>query len=102
MIQPEPLIRGECPVCHKAIMNIRKTAYLESGMEFFVKFNDGSIASFSICKECYAKATQEDMDKIIQSQILNWGIDVEKTLRWFYTKAVFLKIDKWGVTKDAV
>lgn len=81
-------------------MNEKKTAYLENGMEFFVKFNDNSIASFSICKNCYGKVSQEDMDKIIQSQIVNWGIDIENTLKWYYTKAVHLKITKWANTKN--
>jgi hypothetical protein len=94
-----PLIRGNCPVCNKNIMNDKKTAYLECGMEFYVKFSDDSIASFSICKDCFKTATQGDMDKIIGSQIINWGIDIEKQMKWYYSKAVHLKIVKWKETK---
>jgi hypothetical protein len=55
-----------------------------------------------MCNECFKIAKQEDMDKIIQSQIVNWGIDIAKQLNWYYTKAVHLKIIKWDKDKNAI
>jgi hypothetical protein len=96
----EPLTRGECPVCKKIIMNKDKSEYINGGESFFVKFSDDSVAEFSICKDCYSTITQEQLGEIMKSQIVNWGIDISKQLRWFYGVAVHLKISKYAKLKD--
>lgn len=98
----QPLIRGLCPVCNKKIMNDKKTAYINNGMEFYTRFSDNSIAKFAICKDCYDKITQEQLDKIIRSQIVNWGLEISKQMLWYAQKAVHLKIIKHGKDKNAV
>ena len=96
----QPLIRGLCPICNKTIMNPKKTAYINGGFEFFVLFNDNSRASFSCCEECYKNITQEQLDEIMKSQILNWGLEIIQTQTWYSRKAVHLKIIKHGRMKD--
>jgi hypothetical protein len=103
MIKILPLVRGVCPVCNKKIMNETKTALINGGFEFWVAFQDDTKAQFSICEDCYSKITQEQLDEILKSQVMNWGMEVEANLRWFYTQAVHLKIvkharDKSGLT----
>ena len=83
-------------------MNEAKTAFMNGGFEFFVKFNDGGHATFAICEDCYAKLTQEQMDEIMRSQIVNWGIEIQKQLSWYIAQAVHLKIIKWSNTKDGL
>jgi len=73
-------------------MNDKKTAYINGGMEFWVRFNDGNNATFSICETCYSTITQEQLDEIMKSQIVNWGLEIASQLQWFYKIAVHLKI----------
>jgi hypothetical protein len=94
MMKILPLVRGVCPVCNKKIMNDTKTQYINTGFEFWVKFSDESKAQFSICEDCYSKITQEQLDAIMQSQIVNWGEEITKQMQWYYTQAVHLKIVK--------
>ena len=98
----KPLIRGICPVCNRTIMNEKKTAYNDYGMAFFTKFDDGSQAEFSICKDCYKTLTQEQADRIISQQIVNWGEDIYKQMLWYSRKAVHLKIVKWNKDKSGL
>ena len=98
----EQLIRGECPICKKIIMDKRKMSYINGGMEFWVQFNDKSRATFSICEDCYKTLTQEQLDEIMRFQIVSWGVEISQTLIWFYRKAVHLKIVKHARTKDAI
>lgn len=102
MEQIQLLARGTCPVCNRIIMNEQKTAYNEHGMEFFVKWHDGSIGSYGICKQCFATLTQEQIDAINSRQITNWGDDIKKQLQWYYLKAVHLKVEAWAKTKEEV
>lgn len=102
MEKPKPLIRGECPVCHKTIMDKAKQKYINGGFEFFVLFSDNSRASFSICEDCYKNITQEQLDEIMKSQIVNWGWEISQTLNWFYTNACHLKIVKHSKEKSGL
>jgi len=71
-------------------------------MDFWVQFSDGSKAQFAICFDCFEVITQEQINDIMQSQILNWGQEIYNQLNWYITKAVNLKITKWVKTKDAL
>lgn len=93
------LIRGFCPICNRTIMNEKKTAYNDYGMEFFVKFSDGSKANFAICKECFKNLTQEQVDKILQRQLVNYGAEIQSQMVWFYKIAIHLKVAKWSENK---
>ena len=76
-------------------MNEKKTEYINGGFDFNVTFNDGKTAKFAICGDCFQKLTQEQIDKIMQSQIVNWGIEIQKQLSWYIAKAIHLRITKW-------
>lgn len=97
-----PLIRGECPICKRIIMNKEKSAYINGGMSLWVRFSDNSQAEFSICQDCYKNITQEQLEDILKSQIVNWGMEIAMQLQWFYKKAVHLKIVKHAKTKDGL
>lgn len=96
----QPLICGFCPICNKIIMNEKKTAYINGGMEFWVKFSDESRATFGICLDCLDKITQEQLDELIERQKINWGLEIQKQLTWYITKAINLKIIKHAKTKE--
>jgi len=96
------LIRGECPICKKIIMDKTKTKYVNGGIAFWVKFSDGSQAQFSACEDCYKVITQEQLDDIMASQKVNWGWEISKTLQWYYDKAIHLKIAKHAKEKDGL
>jgi len=98
----KPLIRGECPICKKIIMNQKKTSYINGGMDFWVQFSDSTRAIFAICQDCYKNITQEQLDGIMQSQIVSWGDDIQKQLLWYINKAIFLRIDKHAKDKDGL
>lgn len=102
MSELKPLTRGPCPICEKIIMTPNKKAYINGGMSMWVKFSDGSRAEFSICSECFDKITQEQLDELVARQKLNWGIEIQKTLEWYITKAVNLKIVKHAKTKEGL
>lgn len=94
-----PLIRGQCPVCNKNIMNDKKTSYINGGMEFWVKFSDESRATFAICLDCLDKITQEQLSKIMERQKVNWGFEIQKQLLWYVENAINLKIVEHAKTK---
>jgi hypothetical protein len=83
-------------------MNETKTALINGGFEFWVAFQDGTKAQFAICEDCYSKITQEQLDGILSSQLINWGEEIASQMRWFYTQAVHLKIVKHAKTKSEV
>lgn len=100
MEEIKPLVRGVCPICEKQIMNDKKTAYINGGMEFFVKFNDNSNACFAACEDCFNKITPEQLSIIMKRQVVSWGREIKEQLKWYYTKAVHLQIIKHSRTKD--
>ena len=91
-----PLIRGQCPICNKNIMNDKKTSYANGGMEFCVKWTDGKNGNFAICSDCFKTLTKEQVEKITQQQILNWGIEIQKQLSWYIKEAVHFRVAKWA------
>jgi len=102
MIKIEPLKRGFCPECNKMIMNANRTEYINGGMSFWVEFQDGTKAEFSICSECYKNISQEMLDRIIASQKVNWGIEIARQMQWYYEEAIHLRIVKQATTKDGL
>ena len=98
----EPLILGICPICDKTIMSKEKSAYINGGVEFWVRFSDNSFAKFAICFDCLDKITQEQLDEIMERQKISWGKEISKSLIWFYQKACHLKITKWAKTKEGL
>ena len=96
----KPLVRGICPICEKNIMNEKKTEYINGGLEFWVKFNDGSQACFAGCEDCYKIITPEQLKTIMQRQIVSWGEEIAAQLKWYYAKAVHLQIIRHARTKD--
>jgi hypothetical protein len=100
MQEIKSLVRGICPVCNKTIMNSTKTEYINGGTEFWVKFSDGSRAQFAICSDCLEKLNQEQLDKIMESQKVSWGQEIQAQFNWYIKQAINLKIIKYAKTKE--
>jgi hypothetical protein len=105
----------DCPICGKQIYlfsNGKPVALNDEGMTFYAKYNDGSLAEYSICKSCFPALTQEQVDKLMQDEIYTEGmqiictplgiLDFTKQIKNYVETTVHLRIVKWGVTKDAV
>ena len=73
-------------------MDPKATQYINGGMEFWVRFNDGTKAQFAICSECFPQLTTEQLKNIMASQKVSWGMEIEATVRWYATKAIHLEI----------
>ena len=101
-IKVEPLTRGVCPICNKKIMDEKKSSYINGGQNFFVKFHDGTIAEFAICKDCFFVLTQEQIDKIVESQKVNWGMEIQFQLQWYINEAIHLKAVKWAEKREGL
>jgi len=83
-------------------MDDKKTSFINNGLEFWVKFSDGSRAQFAICSDCLATITQEQLDDIMERQKNNWGLEIQATLNWFVKTASHLKIVKHSNTKEGL
>jgi Zn-finger protein len=83
-------------------MNETKSAYINGGMEFWVRFSDGSKAKFGICSDCLKVSTQEQIDKILEKQKINWGQEIQATLNWYVHKAINLKVIKWAKEENGL
>ena len=83
-------------------MNESKTAYINEGFEFWVKFSDESRAQFAICPDCFNTINQEQLDKIMERQKVSWGMEIQAQLNWFIKKAINLKIVKFSKDKNGI
>ncbi len=106
----------DCPLCEKIIFIFDKKGkpvkLNDSGMTFWVLFNDGTNAEFSICKDCFNTLNQEKLDKIMSDEIYTWGmqiiceplglLDLVKQLRWYVETAVHLRIVKYARDKNGL
>lgn len=90
-----PLKRGICPICKCRIMNIDCSQYNDKGTELKVLFTDNTKALFGICYSCKSTITKEQVEKILESQKVNWGLEIQKTLEWYVSEAINLKVGAW-------
>lgn len=100
----------DCPFCGKIIYdfdrNNRPVRLNENGMLFWAKFNDGTKAQFSICRDCFPSLTHEKLSELMEHQKYTWGMELihtslsiaetYKQLSWFVNHAIFLEIVNWN------
>lgn len=89
---------GPCSFCDTKIADNGKSNHLYK--EFYVKFNDGSNASFGVCRYCYNSLDKERIEKLVSDQVYTWGDEIHKQMSWFINTACHLKLDTFAKTKD--
>jgi len=100
-MKPHKLIKlGPCPICNRVIAEKGKANLYYT--TFFVKYTDGTVAEYAICKDCRPELTKELVEEICENQIFTWGQEVVRQMVWYSTEAVFLKPEKWANTKDGL
>lgn len=112
----KPILKGFCPKCKVDIV-LRNDKGVATGRgelydTFFVKYDDGSMADFAICKNCKPKLDMPEVLLIQKRQRMTWGLEIVQSrisfsefhnqLMWFIKCGALLEVVKFALTEEEI